>query len=80
MPAQQGGIHESFDRGFGACVDAGHRDSRRAIGSVHEAGVTMGHWDFASRDVQANKKIFVAMGGPPIAGGNETVLFPERWG
>src|SRR6267378_4545657 len=31
---------------------------------------------FASRDVEANKKIFVNMGGTPITGGNETVLFP----
>ena len=43
----------------------------------NEVGVTMGHWHFASRDVQANKKIFVAMGGTPITGGNETVLFPD---
>ncbi len=42
----------------------------------NEVGVTMGHWHFASRDVQANKKIFVAMGGTPLPGGNESVLFP----
>ena len=46
------------------------------LAPFNEVGVTMGHWHFASRDVQANKKIFVAMGGTPIAGGNETVLFP----
>jgi catechol 2,3-dioxygenase-like lactoylglutathione lyase family enzyme len=28
-------------------------------------GVTMGHWHLNSKDVQANKKIFVAMGGVP---------------
>ena len=32
----------------------------------NDAGVTMGHWHIASRDVQANKKIFVAMGGTPV--------------
>src|SRR5580704_15204536 len=29
----------------------------------NEAGVTMGHWHLNSRDVAANKKIFVGMGG-----------------
>jgi len=42
----------------------------------NQAGVTMGHWHIASRDVQANKKIFVAMGGTPLTGGNEAVQFP----
>ena len=32
----------------------------------NELGVTMGHWHLNSRDVEANKKIFVALGG--IAG------------
>src|SRR5215471_6164291 len=42
----------------------------------NDVGVTMGHWHFASKDVQANKKIFVAMGGTPLTGGNEAVQFP----
>jgi len=42
----------------------------------NQAGVTMGHWHIASRDVQANKKIFIAMGGTPLTGGNEAVEFP----
>ena len=42
----------------------------------NEVGVTMGHWHIASRDVQANKKIFVAMGGTPTTTGNVSVLFP----
>ena len=46
------------------------------LAPFNNVGVTMGHWHIASRDVQANKKIFVAMGGTPITGGNETVLFP----
>ena len=47
------------------------------LAPFNEVGVTMGHWHFASRDVQANKKIFVAMGGTPISNGaNETVVFP----
>ncbi|PWU09464.1 MAG: hypothetical protein C5B51_06175 [Terriglobia bacterium] len=41
----------------------------------NDAGVTMGHWHFASRDVQANKMIFVAMGGTALTTG-EVVQFP----
>jgi catechol 2,3-dioxygenase-like lactoylglutathione lyase family enzyme len=41
----------------------------------NEVGVTMGHWHIVSHDVQANKKIFVAMGGVPIEG-RESVRFP----
>ena len=51
--------------------------SAAQLAPFNEVGVTMGHWHFASRDVQANKKIFVAMGGTPLPGGNETVSFPE---
>jgi catechol 2,3-dioxygenase-like lactoylglutathione lyase family enzyme len=50
--------------------------SAAQLAPFNEVGVTMGHWHFASRDVQANKKIFVAMGGTPLPGGNETVSFP----
>ncbi len=32
----------------------------------NEAGVTMGHWHLNSRDIEANKKIFVALGGTPV--------------
>jgi catechol 2,3-dioxygenase-like lactoylglutathione lyase family enzyme/predicted enzyme related to lactoylglutathione lyase len=43
----------------------------------NEVGLTMGHWHLASRDVQANKKIFVGMGGTPITqGAAESVIFP----
>jgi predicted enzyme related to lactoylglutathione lyase len=42
----------------------------------NEAGVTMGHWHIASRDVQANKKLFVAMGGTALGTANESVQFP----
>ena len=43
----------------------------------NDAGVTMGHWHLNSRDVEANKKIFVAMGGTAIKAGNfEVVRFP----
>src|SRR6266850_2065340 len=43
----------------------------------NEAGVTMGHWHLNTRDVEANKKIFVAMGGTAIKAGNfDVVKFP----
>ena len=43
----------------------------------NEAGVTMGHWHLNTRDVEANKKIFVAMGGTAIRAGNfDVVRFP----
>ncbi len=43
----------------------------------NEAGVTMGHWHLNSRDVQANKKIFLAMGGTDGGPGNiQRVIFP----
>jgi catechol 2,3-dioxygenase-like lactoylglutathione lyase family enzyme len=43
----------------------------------NEAGVTMGHWHMNSRDIEANKKIFVAMGGVAVKNGNfDIVRFP----
>ena len=43
----------------------------------NEAGVTMGHWHLNTSDVEANKKILVAMGGTAIKAGNfEVVRFP----
>ena len=43
----------------------------------NEAGVTNGHWHLNSRDVEANQKIFVAMGGVAAeSGGLHRVVFP----
>jgi len=40
-------------------------------------GVTMGHWHIASKDVEANKKLFRAMGGKLyMPGGNPIIMFP----
>src|SRR5438552_6889022 len=54
-----------------------------AAGTAHaqyapfnEAGVTMGHWHLASKDAEANKKIFVGMGGQPVTGNAQSLLFP----
>jgi len=43
----------------------------------NEAGVTNGHWHLNSKDVAANEKIFVGIGGKAFqAGGRHRVLFP----
>ena len=40
-------------------------------------GVTMGHWHIVSKDVEANKKLFLAMGGKLfMPGGNPLIMFP----
>jgi len=42
-----------------------------------EVGLTMGHWHIASKDVEANKKLFLAMGGKLyMPGGNPLIMFP----
>jgi len=46
----------------------------------NEVGVTMGHWHIISRDVEANKKIFVGMGGKLfMPGGNPVMMFPGTY-
>jgi catechol 2,3-dioxygenase-like lactoylglutathione lyase family enzyme len=41
-------------------------------------GVTMGHWHLNSRDIEANKRILVAMGGKAVKNGNfQLVKFPD---
>src|SRR5919109_2632899 len=43
----------------------------------NDIGVTMGHWHIASRDAEANKTLFLAMGGKLyMAGGNPLIMFP----
>jgi catechol 2,3-dioxygenase-like lactoylglutathione lyase family enzyme len=43
----------------------------------NQVGVTMGHWHLASKDVEANKKLFLAMGGKLyMPGGNPLIMFP----
>ena len=43
----------------------------------NQAGITMGHWHLASKDVEANKKLFVAMGGKLyMPGGQPLIMFP----
>jgi catechol 2,3-dioxygenase-like lactoylglutathione lyase family enzyme len=48
--------------------------------AFNEAGVTMGHWHIASKDVEANKKLFLAMGGKLyMPGGNPLMMFPGTY-
>src|SRR5215510_769637 len=43
----------------------------------NEMGVTMGHWHIVSKDVEANKKLFLAIGGKLfMPGGNTLIMFP----
>jgi len=43
----------------------------------NETGVTMGHWHVISKDVEANKKLFLGMGGKLyMPGGNPVMMFP----
>ena len=43
----------------------------------NELGLTMGHWHIVSKDPEANKKIFLAMGGKLfMPGGNPLIMFP----
>jgi catechol 2,3-dioxygenase-like lactoylglutathione lyase family enzyme len=43
----------------------------------NNVGVTMGHWHIAAKDVEADKKLFLAMGGKLfMPGGNPLIMFP----
>ena len=46
----------------------------------NQAGATMGHWHLASKDIEATKKIFLAMGGKLyMPGGNPLIMFPGTY-
>jgi catechol 2,3-dioxygenase-like lactoylglutathione lyase family enzyme len=58
-------------------VASGTAWAQAAVFPPNAAGVTMGHWHLNSRDVDANRKIFVAMGGTAIKNGAfDIVKFP----
>lgn len=60
---------------FASTLTAG--DAAAQPAPFNETGVTMGHWHIISRDVEANKKLFLAMGGTLfMPGGNPLVMFP----
>src|SRR5882724_2499642 len=60
---------------FASALIAGTATAQPA--PFNAVGVTMGHWHLASKDVEANKKIFLAMGGKLyMPGGNPLIMFP----
>src|SRR5712691_3366417 len=60
---------------FASTLTAGTAAAQPA--PFNEVGVTMGHWHIASKDVEANKKLFLAMGGKLyMPGGNPLIMFP----
>ena len=66
--------------GFAALLFASTLAAGAAVAQpapFNETGVTMGHWHIVSKDVEANKKIFLAMGGKLfMPGGNPVMMFP----
>ena len=60
---------------FASTLTAGTASAQPA--PFNEIGVTMGHWHIVSKDVEANKKLFLAMGGKLfMPGGNPVIMFP----
>jgi catechol 2,3-dioxygenase-like lactoylglutathione lyase family enzyme len=60
---------------FASTLTAGTAGAQPA--PFNEAGVTMGHWHIVSKDVEANKKLFLGMGGKLfMVGGNPLMMFP----
>ena len=60
---------------FASTLTAGTAAAQPA--PFNQIGVTMGHWHIASKDVEANKKLFLAMGGKLyMPGGNPVIMFP----
>ena len=60
---------------FASSLAAGFAAAQPA--PFNEVGLTMGHWHIASKDVEANKKLFLAMGAKMyMPGGNPLMMFP----
>src|SRR6266576_1713530 len=60
---------------FASALTAGAAAAQPA--PFNAAGVTMGHWHLASKDLEANKKLFLAMGGKlTMPGGAPLIMFP----
>src|SRR5258708_28527558 len=60
---------------LGSALTAGQAAAQPA--PFNEVGVTMGHWHIVSKDVEANKKIFLGMGGKLLAGAAPVMMFPH---
>ena len=61
--------------GLGLAFTLAAGTAQAQLAPFNDLGVTMGHWHLISKDLAANKKIFLGMGGQPVAGA-ETVTFP----
>lgn len=60
---------------FASALTAGTAAAQPA--PYNDIGLTMGHWHIAAKDVEADKKIFMAMGGKLfMPGGNPLIMFP----
>ena len=60
---------------FASLLTAGTAAAQPA--PFNEIGVTMGHWHIVSKDIEANKKLFLSMGGKLfMPGGNPVMMFP----
>jgi catechol 2,3-dioxygenase-like lactoylglutathione lyase family enzyme len=60
---------------FASSLIASHANAQQA--PFNEAGVTMGHWHLVSKDPEANKRLFLAMGGKLyMPGGQPLIAFP----
>lgn len=60
---------------FASLLGAGAASAQPA--PFNEAGVTMGHWHLISKDVEANRDLFLAMGGELITrAGGPALVFP----
>jgi catechol 2,3-dioxygenase-like lactoylglutathione lyase family enzyme len=60
---------------FASALTAGTAAAQPA--PFNATGVTMGHWHLASKDMEANKKLFLAMGGKlTMPGGAPLIMFP----
>src|ERR1700694_5200819 len=63
---------------FASALTAGTAAAQPA--PFNEIGVTMGHWHLISKDVEANKKLFLGMGGSLVMpGGNPLMMFPGAY-
>jgi|SRR5947207_1878928 len=63
---------------FASTLAAGSAAAQPA--PFNEVGVTMGHWHLISKDVEANKKIFLGMGAKMfLIGGNPFMMFPGTY-
>jgi len=58
-----------------ACVTTGAQAPKPSLASPNAAGVSMGHLHYRVRDVAANQKFWMALGGQPVALGPSSRFF-----